>query len=465
VLLAFLLLLSAQPQTPCSDVASCRALAVEAQQRSDFEAFHDLAWAAYRKGRNNDPALMLLVARAQSLSGRPGDALVMLERIAATGAPTDVATSEDFARVRALPRWPEVASKFGAAAETAGAGSGTPPVKPESSRREPAKPDPANPVKPEPARPEPLKSELPRPESPKPARPTPEPPKGEPSKPEPAPAAPPKSETSKPEPARPAAEALKPKAGTRKPEVETPKPGTESPKPAAESPKPDPAAPAAPKREPGEPLKFTTVLTPSALVYDAVSRRFIIADRQARRLAVIDENTGQVATLVGAQGALGEIGGVAIDPQQGDLWVVTAADNATVLHRMQLISGRVLSTAKVAAIKDPIVAMAFARGAGLVLADAMGIIWNVHPAGGSNKIGALEYVPRALAADASGRLYISAGAPRIARFTLAPSMRKLDTIDVEPSIPPDVPFVVAGKRLHFIVPVEGSFEIRSVVLK
>ncbi len=62
-------------------LASCRALAVEAQQRQDFETFHDLAWAAYRKGRANDPEMMLLVARAQSLSGRPGDALVMLERV------------------------------------------------------------------------------------------------------------------------------------------------------------------------------------------------------------------------------------------------------------------------------------------------------------------------------------------------------------------------------------------------
>ena len=39
---------------------------------------------------------------------------------------------------------------------------------------------------------------------------------------------------------------------------------------------------------------------------------------------MIDESTGQVATLVGAQGALGDIGGMAIDPKQGDLWVITA---------------------------------------------------------------------------------------------------------------------------------------------
>ena len=68
-------------------------MAEAAREAGDYEAFHDFAWAAYREGTSNDPELMLLVARAQSLSGRPGDALVMLERIAAVGASTDAATS------------------------------------------------------------------------------------------------------------------------------------------------------------------------------------------------------------------------------------------------------------------------------------------------------------------------------------------------------------------------------------
>ncbi|MEX2662185.1 MAG: hypothetical protein WD227_09650, partial [Vicinamibacterales bacterium] len=109
-----LLLLTAQSSNPCADAASCRALAIDAHQRQDYEAFHDLAWAAYRKGRSNDPEVMLLVARAQSLSGRPGDALVMLERLSAVAmGPAAIQTDPDFARVRALPRWPEVAAKFG----------------------------------------------------------------------------------------------------------------------------------------------------------------------------------------------------------------------------------------------------------------------------------------------------------------------------------------------------------------
>ena len=58
-----------------------------------------------------------------------------------------------------------------------------------------------------------------------------------------------------------------------------------------------------------------------------MSKRFIIADRKARRIAVIDGTTGQVATLVGAQGDLGDIGGITIDPRQGDLWVVSSGDD------------------------------------------------------------------------------------------------------------------------------------------
>jgi len=214
------------------------------------------------------------------------------------------------------------------------------------------------------------------------------------------------------------------------------------------------------KRDASAPIKFTTLLTPSALVYDAVSKRFIIADRSARRIAVIDENTGQVATLVGAQGALGDIGGIAIDSREGDLWVVSSTEAGTVLHRMQLISGRVLKTVPLRGIEDRVVAMAFAPGSGLVLADAKGLVWRVRAGGVSDKLATLEYVPRALAADPAGRLYVSAGAPRLARFALGP-MRKLGMIDMEPSMPADAPFVVAGNRLHFITAGDGGFEIRS----
>lgn len=391
---ALLLLFTTQPG--CQDLSSCRQQAEAARTAGDFEAFHDLAWAAYGKGRQTDPELMLLVARAQSLSGRPGDALVMLERIAALGAPTDAATSDDFARVRALPRWPEVASKFTV----------------------PAAADPGLPAK----------------ESATPAK---------------APVAPPKAST--PPAKKPEVAAKKPDAPAKKAEVTEKKP-----EPPAKAPEP-PAKDA--------PLTFTTVLTPGALAYDAVSKRFLIADRRARRVAVIDEHTGQVSTLVGEQGGLGDIGGMAIDPQQGDLWLVsTGDDDAPALHRVQLISGRVVSSVPLKRTADP-VALAFVRGAGLVLADVRGTVWKVDGRGSADRLGALEYVPEAFASDASGRLYISGGAARIGRYAVSSSLKRIDTLELTDAIPGGVPFAVVAGRLHFVVPADGRFELRSLPVK
>src|SRR4029450_11534298 len=102
----------------------------------DYETFHDLAWRAVQKGKPNDPALMYLLARAQSLSGRPGDALVMLQRLRELGIRTDAATNDDFRFVRALKGWAEVA----ATAPTAAA----PPAPPSA----PVAPSPAPPPAP-----------------------------------------------------------------------------------------------------------------------------------------------------------------------------------------------------------------------------------------------------------------------------------------------------------------------------
>lgn len=325
---------------------------------------------------------MLLLARAQSVSGRPGDALVLLERLAQFGwGPPELATDPDFAPVRALPKWDEVRKKLMIGV----VGS--------------------------------VLSSLPD-----------------------APAA---SPTGTP---------------TRAPAASPPEPRVTPSAPAAASPT---ATPRPPNREPGAPLKFTTLLRPSALAYDAVSKRFIIADRAARRIAVIDENTGQVSTLVGAQGALGEIGGIAIDSQQGDLWVVSSNGESALLHRMQLISGRVLSTTRLTGPTGGVVSIAFARSLGLVLADGSGVIWHIRPSGRGEKLAALEYVPRALSADSEGRLYVAAGGPRLARFSLSP-MRKIDVVELASGVPTDAPFAVIGSRIDVIVGDEGGYEIRRV---
>jgi hypothetical protein len=113
------LLLSLSQPTQCADAGACRQAAVEAAGRGDFETFHDLAWRAAQKGRPNDPELMYLLARAQSLSGRPGDALVMLRRLAQMGVRTDARDNADFERVRRLPGWPELEALVAGSSSTA----------------------------------------------------------------------------------------------------------------------------------------------------------------------------------------------------------------------------------------------------------------------------------------------------------------------------------------------------------
>jgi hypothetical protein len=429
VVVVLLALLSTSQDQPslCADRSGCQTMAESALAAKDYERFHDLAWAAYRKGKSNDPQLMLLVARAQSLSGRPLDALVMLERLAALGATTDAATSEDFARVRALPRWNEVASSFSPSAAKAASEDKAANAATEGKAK------PAAEEKPKGAKEE------------KPAK-----------------------AVAEDKPAE-AAAAEKSKAVAEKPKPaaeEKPKPAAEEkPKGAAEE-KPSSAAKAASEGKPAPkaPLSFTTVLTPTAIAHDAVSQRFLIADRKARRIAVVDGNNGHVATLVGAQGALGDIGGMAIDSRQGDLWVASATDDGATLHKLQLISGRVISSVPLK-IEDPIIAMAHVRGVGLIAADSGGVIWRIRPDGNTSKLAALEYVPSVLASDAQGRLYVSAGTSRLARFTVGSTLRKVDTVEIESSIPADVPFIVIGRNLNFVVPVEGGFELRTVNVK
>ena len=384
MLSVLLLLGSLTIQPTCADLPSCRDAALEAKARKDYEAFHDLAWLAYRKGKPDDAESMLLLARAQSLSGRPGDALVFLERLASRGVATDAATSEDFEAVRAHPRW-----KPAAASEAAPVGA------------------------------------------------APKPPAGAPS----AEARSAKAEVPKAPAKAPASEAAK--------------------APASETAKAPPGeASKAPPPKSSAPLSFTTLLSPSALAYDAVSKRYLIADREAKRIAVVDQNTGQVSTLAGAQARLGEINGMAIDPRQGDLWIVTTSEEGMSLSRLQLISGRQIGAARVSGVKAPIVAVAFARNIGVVVADRSGDIHRVSAAGRAEKLASLEYVPTALVADAEGALYVAAGGQRLARYSASP-FRRLGIIDLDEGLV-GLPFAVVGDSLHLVVPANGAYEIRVI---
>ena len=263
----------AQPPADCKEWQECRQLALEAAERQDYERFHDLAWRTMQKGTKNDPANMYLLARAQSLSGRPGDALVMLQRLAQMGTKTDAATNDDFRRVRALPGWAALETGIGGSTET---------------------------------------------------QPTPTP--------------------AVPQPRDEATNRVKPPVAAENSIVPAPKPTD--------------TRPSAPSVAPADSLRFTAAAaTPAGIAYDAVSRRFIIGDRDARKLSVVDEFSQHVANLASAQSAgFGNIAALEIDPRQGTLWVVSSdaspADNTTgstaaprtTLHKLQLISGRVLQS-------------------------------------------------------------------------------------------------------------------------
>ena len=108
-------LLQSSKEGDCLEWRACRELALAAAERGEFETFHDLAWRTVQRGPRNDPSLMYLLARAQALSGRPHDALIMLQRLAEMGVAPD-ATIEDFSRTRQLPGWAEVEARIAAVA-------------------------------------------------------------------------------------------------------------------------------------------------------------------------------------------------------------------------------------------------------------------------------------------------------------------------------------------------------------
>jgi hypothetical protein len=92
----------------CDTWQACQAAVETALAAESFDRAHDLAWRAVQRGPQDDPALMFLLARAQSRVGRPQDALVMVRRLAERGVATAAATHPDLARMRQLDGWPAV---------------------------------------------------------------------------------------------------------------------------------------------------------------------------------------------------------------------------------------------------------------------------------------------------------------------------------------------------------------------
>ncbi len=265
VAVLLLVLSTAQAGATCPSVDDCRRQALAAESAGDYETFHDLAWRAVQKARPNDPGLMYMLARAMSESGRPGDALVMLSRLADMGVKIDV-SGEAFRRVRALKGWPALEARL----------SGAPTPLPAAAKEPEEKASPTEAAA-EPATAEPVS----------------------------VPAAP--------------------------------------MSPAASAPESVPAPS-------GEPFEFDTPpFDPAGLAYDEVSRRFVVGDRRASRLVIVDESTHRLTPLVGAASAgfYDTLTGFDVDHRRGDLWVVSAqgdGDSAeSILHKLQLVSGRVLS--------------------------------------------------------------------------------------------------------------------------
>jgi hypothetical protein len=245
----------------CHEVQECRRLALEAHGRGAYETFHDFAWRTIQTGRRNDPELMYLLARAQSLSNRPTDALVTLRRLAEMGVVYDAAINEDLWQVRELPGWPQVAALIDRVVSSDVA-SGT---------------------------------------------------------------------TTRPSPV----------------------PATTPPKPTARIVEPK--------------IQGLTVIdavrfsapgyVPGGLAYDSVSRRFVVGDLYARKLLVIGEGSDHVVDMVRADSArFQDVTAIEIDRRRGDLWVVSTGptDSTGALHKLQLISGRMLDVFQAATELQPV---------------------------------------------------------------------------------------------------------------
>ncbi|MDH4065529.1 MAG: hypothetical protein OEW19_14110, partial [Acidobacteriota bacterium] len=282
---AFLLLLAlpilsagapAAPQsTDCATWSECRALVEEAIATGAFQQAHDLAWRAVQLGPKDDADLMFLLARAQSLAGRPHDALVMVRRLAERGIATGSETHPDLVRMRALPGWPDVQALVASASASASA-----------DHTAVASPRPGNAL---------------------------------------APGSP---------------DGLAVSGKKSEPSVSSS--GTAA----------DPASPKTAAVEAGaagfaeQPVRFSSDrFVTAGLAYDAVSHRFLVGDRDGRKVRVVGEGLDEAVDLVRAESAgFSSIRALAIDPRRGDLWVVSAdtdTDTAA-LHWLQLVSGRPL---------------------------------------------------------------------------------------------------------------------------
>ena len=294
----------------CRETNECRRLALDAAARGAYERFHDLVWRAIQTGKPDDPELLFMLARAQSLSNRPHDALVVLRRLAGMGTVFDAATNEDLSRARRLPGWTAVAPLIDKASRSNEA----------VARRTPEAAPPAAVSPPPGTPPVPAAAAGPPPAPRAAAAPPPAPPATVPP----------------PPPAAPAASTAPVAPATATPVV----PLDFDPRPIDDA------------------LQFSASrFVPGGLAYDAVSARFILGSVAARALIVVGEGSSSVSDLVRAESAgFQELAALEIDRRRGDLWVASTAGDgsAAVLHKLQLISGRNLAAFDVSGGARPV---------------------------------------------------------------------------------------------------------------
>ena len=124
-------------------------------------------------------------------------------------------------------------------------------------------------------------------------------------------------------------------------------------------------------------LRLTTpAIDPVGLAYDSASRRFVVGDGHDNKLIVADEVFNHVNDLIGATSAgFGTLSAVEIDTRRGDLWVTSSEANGVAsVHKLQLVSGRVLARLDMPASLKPVAISDFAvlDSGGLLLLDSTG---------------------------------------------------------------------------------------------
>lgn len=368
---------SAQP-ADCGDWQACQAQVEDALTSGAFERAHDLAWRAVQTGPKDDPSLMFLLARAQSRAGRPHDALVMVRRLAERRVVTEALTHPDLERTRELPGWPAVEALVTGAGLPASAAVG-----PSSA----AASAPAS--------------------------------VGRPSARAPAPAALPTPLVAPAGGPRGVASESAPLPAVAPPGAAVPVPAAVSPAPLAMPPM---LVPVAEVRVPLSSHRFTT----AGLAYDAVSHRFVVGDRDGRKIRVVGEGLDEAVDLVRAESAgFSSIRALAIDARRGDLWVASAdpVDGTASLHRLQLISGRPLKAYALDAAQAPVVPVDLAVTAGgtVLVLDEAGRILRLKPGAGTVEVAVANGVGRAtsLAAGVAEAQVFVAHADGIARVSLS----------------------------------------------